>query len=113
MRPFTEAPVRNPMFPSMKGVNFILSASSSWVSWLSELVAAVRHADQVSGTVTFVTSNSATVTFADPQPDTSYFLTLGGNADERFYWTTKTTTGFTARSSNAGSTAILNWVLTR
>ena len=87
--------------------------TSVWGVWLLKLMRLLNKAAQFSGTVTFPAANTVAVTFDHTEPDTNYFIALGGNANETFYWQTKTTTGFTARSSNAASAAILNWIVSR
>jgi len=64
------------------------------------------------GTVT-LSGGTANVTFALAEPNTSFRIQLGGNASETFYWSAKATSGFTITSSNAGSTAIVDWVIGR
>lgn len=67
----------------------------------------------LAGTVTFAGAATATVTFTFPQPDTSYYIALGGGANETFWWSAKATTGFTMNSSNAASTASVNYMVMR
>lgn len=88
-------------------------AARVFANLISTLLAYVRANSVWRGTVTFAGSGTALVTFAEPQPDTAYYLSLGGNANETFWWTTKTATGFTARSSNGASTASLDYQVTR
>lgn len=60
-----------------------------------------------SGKATLATG-TATVSF--PQPPTGdYRIFLQGNADENFWYTAKSLTGFTINSSNASSTAEVYW----
>lgn len=66
------------------------------------------------GSVTFASAATKAVTFANTEPDTNYLVTsLAGSAQETYSWETKTTGGFTIRSSNATSTAIVNWTIAR
>lgn len=67
-----------------------------------------------SGVVT-LSSGSAAVSFALPQPDTNYRVALSGNAYEVFYVFSgsKATTGFTIKSSNTSSSATVEWQLER
>jgi len=62
---------------------------------------------------TVAVSRTAAGTGNLPETDVAYFLTLAGNANETFSWATKTITGFTVNSSNAGSTATVDWHLIR
>ena len=56
---------------------------------------------------------TATVTFGTAQDDTDYFIGLSQGADENFFWTSKTTSGFTINSSWSNSTATVDWVIMR
>lgn len=65
------------------------------------------------GSVTFATAATATVTFDEPQPDTDYYVAIAGQAQETFWVTSKARTGFTLNSSNASSTATVDWIVMR
>ena len=54
-----------------------------------------------------------TMTIGENEPDANYMLMLGCNADERFSWSSKATTGFTLTSSNASSTATCDVLVVR
>lgn len=110
--PLSDAPIRSPLFPS-EAREFIVAHTQAWARWLADLVRAVNAGAHVSGTTTFAASGTATVTFTAPETGTSYKLQLSGNANETFYWSGKTTTGFTLRSSNPLSVATVDWILTR
>lgn len=60
-------------------------------------------------TATFAGSGLVAVTFTTPLPDTSYSINLAPNANETIWWENKTAAGFTIRSSNASSTASVDW----
>lgn len=47
------------------------------------------------------------------EPDGAYFVFISGNANETFWVTSPTTTGFTAHSSNATSTATVTCLIVR
>jgi len=64
------------------------------------------------GTVT-LSSGTASVLFGTAETDTSYRINLSGNAAETFYWSSTSTSGFTINSSNASSTATVNWSIQR
>lgn len=64
------------------------------------------------GTCTFSASTTCTVTFGTAQADTSYKIQLGCNANKTFYWSSKTTGGFTINGSSSGSDAC-DWWITR
>ncbi len=71
----------------------------------------VSGSSTISGSVTFASASTATVTFASPQPDTSYKITLSWDTNENFWWSNKTVNGFTLNSSNGASTGTVNWKL--
>lgn len=47
------------------------------------------------------------------EPDTNYTIKPSCNADEVIHWESKATTGFTLRSSNDLSTALVDWEIKR
>jgi hypothetical protein len=65
------------------------------------------------GTVTFTGAATKAVTFGTMEADTSYAVYFDCGAAETFFATSKATTGFTANSSNSGSTAACKWILVR
>ena len=65
------------------------------------------------GTDAFSTAGTKAVTFSTAEVDTSYKIIITGNANETFYATSKLTTGFTLNSSNASSTASVDWIVVR
>lgn len=69
-------------------------------------------ASNTNGTCTFAASTTCTVTFGTAQTDTSYKIQLGCNANKTFYWSSKTTSGFTINGSSSGSDAC-DWWITR
>jgi hypothetical protein len=69
-------------------------------------------ANNLRGSAT-LSGGTATVTFGTAEPDSTYYLTLAGDADEVFRWGSKSTTGFTITSSNPSSTATVDWHLIR
>lgn len=68
--------------------------------------------NNLAGTKTLA-SGTATVTLSPAEPDVNYRIVLSGNAGETFYWGSKGTGGFTINSSNAASTAIVDWFIVR
>jgi len=60
-----------------------------------------------------VSRTGARARIGEAEPDASYFVMLGCNADERIYWTDKTPEGFTLRSSNPASTATCDVLIVR
>jgi len=68
------------------------------------------HSEQ--GTVT-LSSGTATVTFGQAQPGTSYQIALAGNgAGEVFTWTSKLAASFVINSDNASSGSVVDWRVT-
>ena len=64
------------------------------------------------GTATLAAGTVA-VTLPIQEPNTSYQITLSGNAAETFSWASKATSGFTINSSNGSSTASVDWSVSR
>mgnify|MGYP001582591213 CR=1 FL=1 len=65
------------------------------------------------GTVTFSTSGTKAVSFPVNEDDASYRVALSGSVNETFWVTSKGGSGFTLNSSNASSTAIVDWIMIR
>lgn len=63
------------------------------------------------GDVTFATSATASVTFDEDLKTTSYSIAWAPDTAETFHWTSKASTGFTLNSSNAASTAVVDWII--
>ena len=85
--------------------------SGPWSRWFAALVQIVNQT--ISGSATFASAASVTVTLAKAQLDTQYKVLVTGDANETFRVTDKTKTSFIIRSSNATSTANVDWLLTR
>lgn len=64
------------------------------------------------GAATFTAATTVAVTFAKAQPDTSYRVILGAEANKTFWVTSKTTAGFTLNAS-ATSSDVVNWKVER
>lgn len=66
-----------------------------------------------SGTATLA-AGTAAIDFSteelEDMPDTTYLVFLAGDTAETFTWASKATTGFTINSSNASSTANVDWM---
>ena len=69
-------------------------------------------ANNLRGTVT-LSGGTAAVTFPTAEANATYFLALSSDANETIRWSSKATGGFTVTSSNAGSTAVVDWILMR
>lgn len=68
----------------------------------------------LSGQGQFATAGTLAVAFgARAEPDTDYRVIVTGNVNETFWVTSKATSGFTINSSNASSTATVDWFIVR
>lgn len=65
------------------------------------------------GQDTFAGAATKVVAFDSAEADTSFYISITGNVNETFWVTAKTTAGFTLNSSNATSTAVVDWVMHR
>lgn len=70
------------------------------------------YANNLRGSVT-LSGGTGSVVFSEAEANTAYFITLAGNAAETFSWASKATGGFTINSSNASSTATVDWHIIR
>lgn len=75
--------------------------------------AGTTRVNNLRGSATFATSGTRAVTFGTAEADALYHIVVTGNVDENFWVTSKATTGFTINSSNASSTAAVDWILIR
>jgi hypothetical protein len=66
----------------------------------------------LSGSVTFAGATSASVTFPVAESDANYRIVLGSSANKVFWWSSKSTSGFTLNAS-ASSTDTIDWMLVR
>lgn len=66
-----------------------------------------------SGSVTFASAATAAVTFGTAEVDGNYLPQISGGANETFWWSARGTGGFTINSSNATSTAVVTWTISR
>ena len=85
-----------------------------------DTVGTLNAADNLEGGSQLIETASATmagktktITFTTEEDDTDYFIALSQNADENFFWSSPTTTGFTINSSWSNSTATVHWALMR
>lgn len=85
----------------------VATYSSATGKWMCE------NCPLKSGTDTFSSAATKTVTFGTTEPDANYKINLAGNVNETFWVTSKSTTGFTLNSSNATSTASVDWTVIR
>lgn len=92
------------------GQTFI--ADSGYLVGVNGLSGSKVTAFSTNGTCTFAAATTCAVTFVVPQGDTSYKIQLGCNANKTFYWSSKTTAGFTINGSSAGSDTC-DWWITR
>ncbi len=87
--------------------------SSSGITLTLSSGALFNTVNMQSGLAAFPSSNTVPVTLPVPMPNTSYRVGISANANETIYVTSKTTTGFTLKSSKAGSTASVDWTVLR
>lgn len=78
----------------------------------ASLIKAISIIASQRGSATFAGSNSVAVALPVALPDTNYSVGVSGSVGETFWVTSKTTSGFTIRSSNATSTATVDWSVT-
>jgi parallel beta-helix repeat protein len=102
---------------NLETVKVSYDANSSYgfrsISGISGLSTGTTKANNLRGTVTFAGAATASVTFGTNEPDATYFLSISGDTEETFWWDTKAAGGFNLNSSNATSTAIVDWMLIR
>jgi len=65
--------------------------------------------DLEAGSETLV-AGTIDISFAEAKVDSTYIVTLGGSVNETFWYSAKTINGFTITSSNAASTADVDWM---
>lgn len=92
--------------------NFVNSSYVPVSNSLTNLTNVTSLATSQRGTATLA-AGTAAVSLTIAEPNTSYRISLSGNAAETFSWASKATGGFTINSSNAGSTASVDWVISR
>jgi hypothetical protein len=63
------------------------------------------------GSIDMGGSGSATVSLNNARPNATYSVAISGNANETFWITAKTATGFTVNSSNSSSTAQVDFLI--
>lgn len=85
----------------------------AWSRAITSVLGAILANRLWNGSATFNGAGTVTVIFDEAQPDTSYFVGISGDANETFWITGKTVNGFTLHSSNAASTATVDWTLSR
>jgi hypothetical protein len=118
--------LRNPsdMYWKASGLKRLQIAVGSTVDFTSDIQAlrfaqvkgissTSTQANNLRGQETFASAATKAVTFGTAEANASYFITVAGNVDERFWVTSKGTGGFTLNSSNATSTAVVDWHLIR
>lgn len=92
--------------------NFVNTSFAPVANSLTNLTNVTSLATSQRGTATLA-AGTASVSLPIAEPNTSYRISLSGNAAETFSWASKATGGFTINSSNAGSTASVDWVISR
>jgi hypothetical protein len=70
-------------------------------------------AQNLRGSVSMGGSGSKNVTLPTSEPDANYYIAISASANETFWITNRTATGFTVNSSNPASNATVHWILVR
>lgn len=78
----------------------------AWYTWFSDLVAALLNRLPITGSVTFAASTTAAVTFATPEADANYDVWYASGADNYFWTTSKSVSGFTANAKTSNSATV-------
>jgi hypothetical protein len=94
------------------GTRIASAATITGTALHASVIKAISAIASQRGSSTFAGSSSVAVTLPVALPDTSYSVGVSGNAGETFWVTGKSTSGFTLRSSNATSTATVDWSVT-
>jgi hypothetical protein len=71
------------------------------------------RARNLRGERSFAGASTTVVTFGTAEADADYYVALGGRANETFWVTGQSTSGFTINSSNPTSNAVVMWILIR
>jgi len=98
------------------GGGFYEYADGAWkgqINALAGISTTSTGANNLRGSAQFSSAATKSVTFGTAEADSSYFVALSGSANETFWVTSKGTGGFTLNSSNATSTATVDWHLIR
>lgn len=91
-----------------------IPTNSRWGIWLSTLQRLLNAAAHFGASVTLAAGTKTVIFDHDhTQPDANYQISLSWDANETIRWGTKTASGFVLTSSNAGSTANVDYVITR
>jgi hypothetical protein len=98
-------------FPTTIAPNGRMIATASYFT--SNDVWTLNACVDKNGAATFAGAATKVVSFAVNEQDTNYQIHTSGNVEETFWITNKLTSGFTINSSNATSTAIVDWRLLR
>lgn len=88
-------------------------AAEMFLSTIRGLSQTATDAENLRGSATFATAATVAVTFATAESDANYFVSISGDTNETFWITAKGTAGFTINSSNASSTATVDWHIIR
>lgn len=81
---------------------------------VNALSATATPAKNLRGSGTFAGAATKAITFANgSEADAAYFVSVSGSVNETFWVTSKAVGGFTLNSSNATSTATVDWHLIR
>ena len=90
----------------------VFVAQSGYLYGANGISSTLSVSYNLAGACTFSASTTCAVTFGTAQTDTSYKIQLGCNGNKTFYWSSKTTSGFTINGSSSGSDTC-DWWITR
>ncbi len=96
----------------LKPFRFIPEDISQWTRWFN-IQDIPDEFSIVTNSKTFQSQNIAIVILESVEVDNDYVVLIDSGVNETFWTTGKKTTEFTLNSSNASSTATVNWVLMR
>jgi hypothetical protein len=94
------------------GLGTAADATSGTIKGVVGVSTTTTAAKNLRGSCTFAAATTCSVSFGTAEPDTSYFIVLGCNANKTFWWSSKAMTGFTLNVS-ASSSDTCDWVLVR
>lgn len=105
-----------PPHPSSVAAEMItgsLRFAREWYDWFITFAKAVVFNTPLTGTATFASSTTVSVTFTTPELTANYLVIVERDSTSRSYAVgSKTTTGFTI-TSTASTSATVNWILHR
>ena len=97
---------------SLKPFRKIPETIIEWTRWIREQDIPADVSDTIdTGSTSF--NGTTPLWVANMEDDTGYSVFIDGCANETFWVTDKSTSGFNVNSSNSSSTALVRWLLIR